>query len=1367
MPKTVREIAEAGSRSVGKLEKAGVKAKPSACNVSDKKQVRPLEQSRGITPPQIENSPINKVKDQAELIQTSDLNQITLGIHSVHNDRNCLYAEAQVKEQFCRMLIDTGSPVSIIAYADFLKLGLEEMSLQKIETSLTTVDGNKLDVKGYVTLEFRMNSLKFEQGFVVAALDNLSGILGMDFLERYEGDIQINRQMLKTSQGKVNLFKHKTYSCARIRLQNKVVVPANSETFLECRTDRCFSDPIGIVEPIKSLSSRGAIVAKSLVQPTNDKIILSVLNLGKKDLSLEQDSVIGTVSAVVKVVKEDDIQSEDRTDSELPTHLKPLIENSSKELTENQRESLKQLVNNFQDVFIGEDGSFGQTNIATHKIETHNAPPIKIPARRVPLAKKETVEKEVKKMLEQGIIEPSDSPWSSPVCLVTKKDGTCRFCIDFRKLNTVTQKDAYPLPRIDDTLETLSGAKWFSTLDLASGYWQVKMNPKDKPKTAFTTHLGLFHFNVMPFGLSNAPATFERLMNSVLGSLKWKKCLCYLDDVIVFGSDFNTAIENLRSVFTQFRLANLKLKPKKCVLFQSKVTFLGHVVSHEGIQCDPNKTKSIEHWPCPVSRTEVRSFLGLVGYYRRFVPNFSEIASPLTRLTRKRVAFHWDDACEQAFNSLKQSLLTAPILSFPENEGMFILDTDASAFGLGAVLSQIQGQGEEKVLAYASRTLNPAQKNYCTTKRELLAVVTFLKQFRHFLYGQKFLLRTDHAPLIWLKNFKDPEGMLARWLSVIETYNFEIQYRPGPKHTNADALSRKPLRKCKNENCPECQVQDSLDNISRNAEDCEQTSPLGLINESLNSNCEQSALLVNPILVENIEVNSESDHSCNRPVANWLPIWTRDELLEMQKKDLGISPILNNLLVSADKLPISDTVDFNSDAKSLWTQWDLLKIENNLLYRRKETKTGEIIFQLVAPKAIRNMIFEHLHANRTAGHFGRDKTLESIKRRFYWPGMCESVKRWCKSCELCAQCKSGPSLGKSPLRQFVVRAPLECTAIDIMGPLPETRNGNIYIMVVGDYYTKWKEAFALPNHTALTVADKLVTEVFTRIGCPVQIHSDQGREFESELFSNICKLLGIQKTRTTPYHPQSDGLVERFNRTLRQMLSMFVDKNMLDWDDHLPYLLMAYRASEHKSTKCSPNLMMLGREISCPLDIMVGEPPGTNSEECPVVYVQWLKDSMQDNFNFANEQLGVAAKAQKRNYACKSKPREINIGSWVWRWYPPKAGQKLGLGWTGPYLVVDKISQLTCKIQKDKTSKSINVHIDHLKPYDGESPPLNWLETVVELSVPNPSLVSQQSRHLENETDSFSDDESLDKNVNSYVRTRTGRLIQPRDVYSP
>jgi len=338
------------------------------------------------------------------------------------------------------------------------------------------------------------------------------------------------------------------------------------------------------------------------------------------------------------------------------------------------------------------------------------------------------------------LIKPSNSPWSSPVVVVEKKNGKLRLCVDYRKLNNVTKKDSYPLPRIDDMLETLSGSQWFSSLDLASGFWQVELDQTTKEKTAFVTKFGIYEFEVMPFGLCNAPATFQRLMEKVLSNLLWKFVVVYVDDINVGSKSFEEHLDYLKQVFEKFRTHGLKLSPEKCFFFNTKLPFLGHVIGRDGIQTDPEKLKAIKQFPIPKDITQLRGFIALASYYRKFVKNFSKITTPLNKLLKKNVRYVWTQEQQQVFEELKNHLMTPPILAYPNFNKPFILYTDAFTFALGAIMQQKDDNNVEHVISYASRTLNKHELNYSITELECLAVIWAIRYFHHYLHGQKFLV---------------------------------------------------------------------------------------------------------------------------------------------------------------------------------------------------------------------------------------------------------------------------------------------------------------------------------------------------------------------------------------------------------------------------------------------------------------------------------------------------------------------------------------------------------------------------------------------------------------------------------------------------
>ena len=441
------------------------------------------------------------------------------------------------------------------------------------------------------------------------------------------------------------------------------------------------------------------------------------------------------------------------------------------------------------------------THLARHEIDTGDARPIKCRPRRLPLARQEACDAAVLNLLQADIIEPSDSPWAAAVVMVPKKLGGWRLCPDYRPVNGVTKKDSYPLPRIDESLDLVSGSSWFSSLDLRSGYYQVPLDPEARPKTAFCTGRGLWQFKVLSFGLCNAPATFARLMDQVLAGVPRQQCLVYLDDILAHGCSFDAALGSLRLVLERVRAAGLKLHPAKCFFMQREVSFLGHTVGGEGISTLKDKVQAVADWPTPTNQKQLKSFLGLASYYRRFVRGFSCLAAPLFQLLQKDRDYLWTEQCHKAFCGLQRALCGAPVLAPADPTLPFILDTDASGVGVGGVLSQ-EGPEGERVVAYFSRAFNKAERRYCVTRRELLALVLSIRHFKYYLCGPPFRARTDHAALKWLMTFKEPEGQVARWLEELQAFNFSVEHRAGASHTNADALSRRP---CASDGCRYCE----------------------------------------------------------------------------------------------------------------------------------------------------------------------------------------------------------------------------------------------------------------------------------------------------------------------------------------------------------------------------------------------------------------------------------------------------------------------------------------------------------------------------------------------------------------------------------
>ena len=719
------------------------------------------------------------------------------------------YLRLSINRRVYDCLLDTGSEVNL-----FPEHVADSAVVKKTNRTLKAANGTVIPVLGEVVLPVFVGRYKTQVTGLVSQHVS-EPMLRIDFLVENKAVWDFDQSTICIGDNWYMLHSRpdRRHWCRRVILQESTVIPARSEAVVPTKVQFQKLPTVSDNEDWSTEVScvrEGLHVSRTLIPRDSwTNVPVRVMNVKDQPVTLGPGTVIANLQGVEIVEKDSSHESgaaENEADA-IPEYIQKLIDGVDDSIPENACIALQSILMKHADVFSQNENDLGRTDIIMHHIDTGDARPVRQPLRRYPPAHVEAISDHVDNMLKQGSIEPASSPWASNVVLVKKKDGTLRCCIDYRQLNSVTRRDVYPLPRIDDCLDAMASATLFSTFDLRSSYHQVLVAPQDRDKTTFICPRGMYRYLAMPFGLSNAGSTFQRLMDVVMSGLHLDVCLVYLDDIILFSRTVDEHLERLVRVLSRLRTAGLKLKPEKCSLMQKSVSFLGHVVSAEGIATDPKKIKTVTEWPVPTSVKEVRSFLGLAGYYRRFVKGYANIAAPLHALTQKDREFKWTDTTQQAFEVLREALTTPPILAMPNDTGEFILDTDASDQTIGAVLSQLQ-DGAEKVIAYASRKLDKREVNYCITRKELLAIVHSLKYFKQYLLGRRFKIRTDHAPLTWLRRTPDPIGQQARWLEIMEEFDFQVEHRPGTKHGNADAVSRRP---CHVKSCACRQSEDTRD----------------------------------------------------------------------------------------------------------------------------------------------------------------------------------------------------------------------------------------------------------------------------------------------------------------------------------------------------------------------------------------------------------------------------------------------------------------------------------------------------------------------------------------------------------------------------
>lgn len=1053
---------------------------------------------------------------------------------------------------------------------------------------------------------------------------------------------------------------------------------------------------------------KGVLVGRAIATLPGDRWVpVKLVNPSNKPITLRRNAKIADVSSVLAVEDLDthsgcdngdtvNIQSQSISASagaKVGSHSSVRealqkfglgdLDLDSCETTLYWKDQLLQLVQRHQDVFSKHKLDCGKAKEVVHRIHLSDSRPFRLPYRRVLPAQYQTLRKVLSEMEEQEIIRKSSSEWASPL-------GHPRICVDYRWLNARTVKDAHPLPHQADCLAALGGNAIFSAMDLTSGFYNIAMAEEDKKFTAFTTPMGLFEFNRLPQGLCNSPASFMRLMTNIFGDQNFLTLHCYLDDLFVYAPDEGEAIKRLGMVFSRLREHGLKLAPKKCHFFRRSVRFLGHIIDSSGVATDPDKISAIsvveesdlmmEDGLTP-SQRKIRSFLGMVLYYQRFIPNCSTIAKPLFALAaapkgkkppgrsatfKKLSRDDWREEHSIAFQQLKTALISSVVLAHPDFSCPFILSTDASMDGIGAVLSQVaEGETRARPIAFASKALTRAQARYPAHPLEFLALKwSVCDKFSHWLKGHEFVVWTDNNPLTYILTKPNLDACKQRWVSKLAPYCFSIKYILGRKNVVADALSRLPFV---HNQVSQRLLNELYDVLLKEAEQFGEETvqyafklsagvqrtecpPCTMPNHCPLSSAEVSAVL---------EGHGDWEAGAESRAISWivqdtqqllptgqcpLPVFSLDELRDRQRNDSCLSRVLSYVTRGKRASRRERTGESYKVLRTL-RQWDKLNVLDGVLYRvSKDNLTGKKRSQFVVPSSLITQVMAGVHDE--AGHQGQSRTMHLARRRFFWAGIERDIRRYVRCCKHCVVSKTPEPEGRAPLESVKTSTPMELVCIDFW-TAENSKGRNVDVLVVTDHFSRMAHAFPCRDQSAKQVARQLWDHYFCVYGFPDRIHSDQGANFESQLIREMLQVAGVKKSRTTAYHPMGNGTAERFNRTLGNMIRSLPPRSKEKWSQLLQTLTFAYNCTAHESTGYAPFYLMFGRVPKLPVDVMFGD-VGRDSDIIDYYkYVKRLRDDLREALSAAQKNVDVSQQRQTDLYNRRTKGREILLGDQV------------------------------------------------------------------------------------------------------------------------
>lgn len=1092
--------------------------------------------------------------------------------------------------------IDTGASLTLINAQVAASLKLEKRVVKGIYIKIISGEKEEARELSEVTIVYEDSSITIEC-YIIQNLP-VDLLLGLNWLYASKAKLDFSRQ---DGQLSTEFTLRQEFACLLDAMEDTFHLVADHRITpyyyqsVEIQASRPITGTYTLIPNVVAIPGINIPACQVILRLGHGRII--VKNYSCRTIVIRKETTLGTID-------EDPVMKHETTYADPPPWEAPDKRNELKinpSLNEIQKKDLNHLINKYSELFSPLT-KFGQVKDFTFTINLREnfTPFSSSPYEKTEMDRK-LISSQVNEMLKFDVIRKCDkAEFCSPVFTVPKRDGGRRIVVDFRKLNQETVDLRWPIPSVPAILDALSNNKYFTTLDMRSGYWQVPLAEKDKSKTAFITHLGTYEYNVLPFGLKCAPAFFQHMVDSILDKLVWNKCVAYIDDMFILGKTWKEHVENCEAVFEKLNNAKLKTNLNKSEFGFNEVDYLGHHITPKGISPASKNIAPIINFPAPKTVKETKSFLGMANFYRTFIPEFASIAEPLNNLTRKDVPFEWSTECEETFQRIKTAISSQPVLAYFDERKEIRVYTDACKNGIGGILNQVH-EGKERLVACVSRCTSRPEKNYSITELEGLAVVWTLTKLRHYLIGREFTIFTDHHALCYIihnqpmqpksKQLRHNDKMV-RWLLRLGDFKFTVIHRSGVKIPHADCVSRVSLP---------------------------------------------------------IDPNSEPDD---------LPIF-----LDEKFKDLR----------TFQEEELSRLERFRPDLCKF--------IENDGFIYLKEPNEP---MRLFIPLKYREEVLKILHDD--SGHLGRNKVQEKAKKRFYWHRINKDIEEYINNCSTCQMHAFRKRKQQFPLQPIIntVSEFLELVGVDAIGPLPMTFRGYKYALVMIDYFTKWAEAAPVKNITA-EVTVKFYKQVFSHIGTPRSILSDNGSNFAAEETEKYLKEEGINHIRATAYHPETNGLCERLNKTIKHVLSKLLNERpKSDWDLLLNDVLWHYNTSIQETTRLSPYYMVYKKEPELAID-----------RKLPTYSPRFNPSKLRQDFAGVRKNLNEKAWKMHANYGHNK--LELQVGDWV-KWFPPYRHPKVfEMKAVGPFIVIEKICPTTYMIQSTVDESIKRAHVNSLE----------------------------------------------------------------------